>query len=80
MPPKRTLQFRIREWRNARGMTQTQLADAVGCSPAFISMVETGINQPSSEMLVRIAKQLTVSVEQLIAEPPPSPQNPAAHG
>lgn len=56
---------RIAELRRARKLTQEQLAEAVGCSVAFISLVERGVNAPSVGGLDRFAKVLRVEVWEL---------------
>lgn len=48
--------MKLRELREARGITQTALAFAVKVSPSTISMIETGVNRPS----VKLAKKLGV--------------------
>lgn len=80
MPPRRELHYRLKEWREARGFTQIQLAKEAGCTSVFVSLVERGKNQPSSAMLAAFAKALDISIDSLIVEPSPSAKNPAAHG
>lgn len=46
--------MKLRELREARGITQTALADAVNVSNTTISMIEIGVNNPS----VKLAKKL----------------------
>jgi transcriptional regulator with XRE-family HTH domain len=56
---------RIAELRRARKLTQEQLAEAVGCSVEFISLVERGVNAPSVAGLAGFAKVLRVEVKEL---------------
>lgn len=56
---------RIAELRRARELTQEQLAEAVGCSVEFISLVERGVNAPSVAGLESFAKVLKVEVREL---------------
>ena len=56
---------RIAELRRQRKLTQEQLAEAVGCSVEFISLVERGVNAPSVAGLEKFAKVLKVDVKEL---------------
>jgi transcriptional regulator with XRE-family HTH domain len=56
---------RIAELRRARKLTQEQLAEAVGCSVEFISLVERGVNAPAVAGLADFAKVLGVEVREL---------------
>lgn len=56
---------RIAELRKQRKLTQEQLAEAVGCSVEFISLVERGVNAPSVAGLERFAKVLRAEVRDL---------------
>ena len=56
---------RIAELRRARKLTQEQLAEAVGCSVEFVSLVERGVNAPSVAGLGNFAKVLKVEVRDL---------------
>jgi len=46
-------------------LTQEQLAEAVGCSVKFISLVERGVNAPSVARLPKLAAALKVEVQDL---------------
>ena len=58
---------RIADLRRANKLTQEQLAEAVGCSVEFISLVERGVNAPSVAGLEKFSKALRVEVEELFA-------------
>lgn len=58
----------IKKYRQIQGLTQKQLADKVGISGAFMSLIEQGKNNPSDENLKKIARVLGVSVEELTIE------------
>ena len=62
---QRKLGQRIAELRRLRKLTQEQLAEAVGCSVEFISLVERGVNAPSVAGLEKFAKVLKVEVGEL---------------
>ena len=56
---------RIAALRRARKLTQEQLAEAVGRSVDFISLVERGVNAPSVAGLADFARVLRVEVREL---------------
>ena len=56
----------IRFQRHRLGMTQEQLADAVGISNSHLSQVESGKKVPSLERLVKLTLALKMTVQQLI--------------
>jgi transcriptional regulator with XRE-family HTH domain len=60
---QRKLGRRIGELRRSRKLTQEKLAEAVGCSVEFISLVERGVNAPSVAGLADFAKALKLKVE-----------------
>jgi len=62
---QRKLGQRIASLRKVRKLTQEQLAEAVGCSVEFISLVERGVNAPSVAGLEKFAKTLRVEVREL---------------
>lgn len=62
---QRKLGQRIAALRKARKLTQEQLAEALGCSVEFISLVERGVNAPSVAGLEKFAKVLKVEVKEL---------------
>lgn len=57
----------IRELREAKGLTQEELADAVGMMRNNISRIEAAKYRPTLDTMERIAKALKVSVADLIA-------------
>ena len=56
---------RIASLRKTKKLTQEQLAEALGCSVEFISLVERGVNSPSVAGLEKFAKILKVEVKEL---------------
>jgi transcriptional regulator with XRE-family HTH domain len=62
---QRKLGRRIAELRRERKLTQEKLAEAVGCSVEFVSLVERGVNSPSVAGLGDFAKVLKVEVRDL---------------
>jgi transcriptional regulator with XRE-family HTH domain len=67
---QRKLGQRIAELRRAKKLTQERLAEAVGCSVEFISLVERGVNAPSVAGLEKFAKGLNVEVKELFTFQP----------
>jgi len=62
---QRKLGKRIADLRRAKKLTQEQLAEEIGCSVEFISLIERGVNAPSVAGLERFAKVLKVEVREL---------------
>jgi DNA-binding XRE family transcriptional regulator len=54
----------VRAWREYRGMTQAQLAEAAPINPAYLSQAENG-KPISDKMLRRLAKALGAPVDSL---------------
>nr|WP_255596880.1 helix-turn-helix transcriptional regulator [Cognatishimia sp. MH4019] len=55
----------LAERRKAAGMTQAQLAEAVGVSRKTINTVENRVFVPSTVLALRLAEELDVSVHDL---------------
>jgi transcriptional regulator with XRE-family HTH domain len=71
---ERTLEgfgVRLAEIRQSRGMTQAELALAVGVSRRVIAYYEHEDAQPPGAMLVDLARALRVSADQLLGLKPP---------
>lgn len=60
------LHIRIRELRQARGMSQVELAKKLGVTKQSVSNWENDNIQPSVEMLVRLAQCLCVTTDSLL--------------
>jgi transcriptional regulator with XRE-family HTH domain len=56
---------RISALRKKQGLTQEALAELIGCSVEFISLVERGVNAPSVAGLQGFADALKVEVRDL---------------
>ena len=57
---------RIREIRMYNGMTQQQLADAIGITASAVTKWETGSCKPSLENMLKVARALKCSMDDLI--------------
>lgn len=56
----------IREKREALGLTQIEVAEKAGLDRNYIGVVERGERNPSYLSLIKIAKGLNMTVDQLI--------------
>jgi len=54
--------------RERQGLTQKQLATAIGVYPSTICMWEAGERKPSSDKLPELAKILACSIDDLYSE------------
>lgn len=57
---------KVKVYRDWRDMTQEQLAQAVGTSPAYISQIETGNRNPGNAMRRRLAVALRGEAQDLV--------------
>ncbi len=57
----------IRVWREHRGLTQQQLADAANISTPYLSQIESGKRKGSTGVLRAIAKALDLSLDDIVA-------------
>ncbi len=62
--------LRVRDLREALGLTQAELADRAGVSRQLVSAVEAGRNTPSVEGALGLARALGTTVEELFGDPP----------
>ncbi|MFM5884551.1 MAG: helix-turn-helix transcriptional regulator [Novosphingobium sp.] len=58
---------RLRETREARGLTQAQLAEAIGVSRKTVNTVENGVFVPSTIIALKLAAVLGEPVESLFS-------------
>ncbi len=70
---------RIADLRKSRGLTQAQLAQKLGCSVEFMSLVERGVNGLTIAGLERIAKVLKIDVLELFTFKPRAKQASEPH-
>lgn len=61
----KSLGFRIRTLRNARGMSQEKLAEAAGVHPTYISDIELGKTKVNVCIINQIAKALGLRLSEL---------------
>jgi transcriptional regulator with XRE-family HTH domain len=58
----------LRRLRLAAGMSQEQLGLEAGVQRNFISLIETGQNQPTISTIVKLARALGMKASELVAE------------
>ena len=59
------LHNRLKEIRTERGLTQAELAERVGVTRKTVNTVENGVFSPSALLAIKLARELSVPVEQL---------------
>ena len=59
------LENRLKELREAQGLTQAQLADLIGVSRKTVNTVENGVFIPSTVVALKLAGALGCAVEEL---------------
>lgn len=70
MKAKASLGSRIKQFREEKGMTASQLAAKASISKSYLSELESGIDKkPSAERLYAIAKALGVAMSDLLGRP-----------
>lgn len=55
--------MKLKEIRKAKGFTQKELAEKVGVDTSSISKYETGVAEPSYDVLMKLARVLGVSID-----------------
>lgn len=56
----------IRVWRDYRGLTQQQVAEAAGISKPYLSQLESGRRKGTAEVLAAVARALKISLDDLV--------------
>src|SRR5689334_14969500 len=69
----RGLGARIRATRKAAGLTQAELAEAVGVEPESINRIENAKLNPSRDTLQKVAKVLGVKLSNLVDDDASAP-------
>lgn len=69
------MMFRIREAREAAGMTQAELAQLLGINNVTLSGYETGKHDPKSATLVQIAKICNTTTDFLLGRENKEPKH-----
>lgn len=58
----------LRRRRHARGETLTETAERAGVSPQYLSEIERGLKDPSSEMIAAVAGALETTLIELASD------------
>ena len=74
-PKTEAPEIHVRQWREARGMTQQQLADAIGRDKSVVSKLERGLSGLTGATLSSIAQAMGINPGALY-EPPPDGSRP----
>lgn len=62
------LGLRVKSYRKKAGFSQEELADRVGAATSTIAHAESGTSKPSLPLLVKVARELGVSIDQLLCD------------
>lgn len=73
-----TFGSKLRQLREARGMTQTDLARILGVSPKAVSKWEANRMEPRPPMVAKIAQALGVTKDELVHGSSPKPETTSA--
>jgi transcriptional regulator with XRE-family HTH domain len=77
MPSDSALGRKVRELRRSRGMTQKELASAVGVTGAQLHRYETGATRVAASRMIAIAEALGVRPDVLLGSATPEAPAPA---
>ena len=67
--------MRIKERREALGLTRTQLGDRLGVSKVAVRKWELGLTMPNADKLPALADALYCSIDELYGRTPPQAAN-----
>lgn len=56
----------IREWREGRGMPQSELTHHLGISQGTLSRIESGERTPSIDLMLRVCRALDITPNDLL--------------
>jgi transcriptional regulator with XRE-family HTH domain len=70
--PKEQLGMTLRQYREAAGLTQMELANRIGMDMAEISRLELGKRDPRLSTIVRVATALGVTTSELVHDVQPA--------
>ena len=76
MDARRCLAWNLRKWRVQRGLSQEQLAVDAEVNRTYVSSVERGQENPTIEILERLARTLSIELSALFAIPGPKEREP----
>ena len=65
MKTKDLIGIRIKHLRQERGLSQEALSEKVGISPKYISSIERGKENPTLDIIIKLAGALQVDIEDI---------------
>src|SRR4051812_21844946 len=71
---------RLRELREAAGLTQAMLGERAGIVGSQINKLELGVNQPTLATTLALARALGVEIGELVADAPSPEDTPRPRG
>src|ERR671924_840937 len=74
MDERKQLGQRVKHLRRLRGYTQEQLAERIDINPKYLSSIERGAENPTLDLLDRLAQGLQVEMYELFQEEPDASQ------
>jgi XRE family transcriptional regulator, regulator of sulfur utilization len=74
MDERRQLGQRLKSLRLLRGYTQEQLAERIEINPKYLSSIERGVENPTLDLLCRLANGLQVDLYELFQFEPDAAQ------
>ena len=66
---------RLKKYRNKKHLSQMQLSELIGSSPASVSHLENGTHSPSLETLIKLSTALGIGIDELLADSLPAVTN-----
>jgi transcriptional regulator with XRE-family HTH domain len=76
MDARSLLAWNLRRWRVNRGLSQEQLAVDATVNRTYVSGVERATENPTIEVLERLAKALSIDLADLLVKPAPKERPP----
>jgi transcriptional regulator with XRE-family HTH domain len=70
METQRPRRFYLKEWREHRGLSQSELARRIATTSSRISEVESGVERYNETLLQRLADALECDIADLVLGPP----------
>lgn len=62
------MKYRIRDLREDNDLTQQNVADAIGITQRKYSYIETGVQQLTAEILIKLSELYNVSIDYLLKQ------------
>lgn len=69
---------RIAGWRQFKGLSQRELAEAIGVTPPAVYQWEEGLTTPGLVNLEKLVEQIGISMERFYSRNSPKPKKDAA--